>query len=195
MRSLLLSVNIPLQLSVRFNCRVDPLYAFFIQWSPDIYGGEDEIDPTARGFIVIDEESEDFDFGHLSTPVEDHFKAHSMSKDWEVRSKAAAGAPVGFFGGAGDAPHTGADNFLISEATLNSLKSQLGEIPSVPLRVFNRISFKRKREDSTSSGTAPSEGGCTETATVKPTVGIKDWEVYIQKKIPRSIPCDAAQCM
>ena len=152
---------------------MDPLYAFFIQWSPDIYGGEDEINPTERGFIVINEDdTKEIDFEHLTTPVEDHFKAHSMSKDWEVRSKAAAGAPMGFLG-VGDAPHSG-DNFLISETTLNSIKSQLGEIPSVPLRVFNRISFKRKREDSTSGGTAPSEGGVD---TVKPTVGIKDWEV------------------
>ncbi len=36
-------------LTLTLCCRVDNLYAFFIQWSPDIYGGEDEIDPTERG--------------------------------------------------------------------------------------------------------------------------------------------------
>ena len=69
-------------------CRVDPLYAFFVQWSPEIYGGEDEIDPKERGFVVIDDEedSEDMDV------VEEHFRTENgsvvrqMSKDWEVRT-------------------------------------------------------------------------------------------------------------
>ncbi len=153
---------------------MDPLYAFFIQWSPDIYGGDDEIDPKERGFVVISEEDEELSV--LGTPVEDHFKSESwrqrsVSKDWEVRAKTAVSSHGGHDNHDGGAHN---DSFLISETTLNSLKTQLGEIPNVPLRVFNRISFKRKREDSSGSADGNSAPG---SATIVNTVGIKDWEV------------------
>ena len=68
----------------RFSCHfsVDHLYAFFIQWSPNLYGGEDEIDPKERGFVVIEDEDEDEEEIHV-----DFVKGRlirSMSKDWEV---------------------------------------------------------------------------------------------------------------
>jgi hypothetical protein len=71
--------------------RVDHLYAFFIQWSPNIYGGEDEIDPKERGFVVIEDDEDNEESINV---VEDHFpsekqrliKQLSMSKDWEKAS-------------------------------------------------------------------------------------------------------------
>ncbi|KAL3847555.1 hypothetical protein ACJMK2_018460 [Sinanodonta woodiana] len=72
--------------------KVDPLYAFFVQWSPDIYGDEEDIDPEKRGFVVIDEMEDS-----LSSPIEEldaldeHFGPNSnFHKDWEVISKAEA---------------------------------------------------------------------------------------------------------
>ncbi|KAK3590702.1 hypothetical protein CHS0354_008040 [Potamilus streckersoni] len=72
--------------------KVDPLYAFFVQWTPDIYGDEEDIDPEKRGFVVIDEMEDS-----LSSPMEEldvldeHFGPNStFHKDWEVISKAEA---------------------------------------------------------------------------------------------------------
>ncbi len=125
--------------------------------------------------IDEDDDAAQFDLGaHLSTPVEDHFKAassQSITKDWEVRSRvlSRAGVRVGVAPGGA---HSNDNNFLLSE--LSSLKTQLGEIPSVPLRVFKRISFKRKREDSSSSGTAAEGSAATEGGEA---TALKDWEV------------------
>jgi uncharacterized protein YwqG len=66
---------------------VDQLYAFFIQWSPNIYGVEDDIDPKERGFVVVDESEENEESMEV---VEDHFESNrgrfmrQMTKDWEV---------------------------------------------------------------------------------------------------------------
>ncbi len=68
--------------------RVDPLYAFFVQWSPEIYGSDDEIKPEERGFVVIDDDDSDDDIDM----IEDHYQSEGssrrlqrhMSKDWEV---------------------------------------------------------------------------------------------------------------
>ena len=73
--------------------RVDPLYAFFIQWSPELYGEEDEMaDPSSRGFVVI----EDDDVEEELEVIDDYFEAKnysrgrriSLSKGWEVREEA-----------------------------------------------------------------------------------------------------------
>ena len=61
--------------------RVDPLYAFFVQWSPNIYGGDDEIDPTERGFVMINDDEEEEELDESGLPS----LRRQMSKDWEVR--------------------------------------------------------------------------------------------------------------
>ena len=79
-------------LKLELNCtgfRVDHLYAFFVQWSPNIYGGEDEIDPTERGFVVINDSEEEDEGEENMDVIEDHFKQErrlmrQMTKDWEV---------------------------------------------------------------------------------------------------------------
>ncbi|XP_064652642.1 nuclear receptor coactivator 7-like isoform X7 [Lineus longissimus] len=61
--------------------KVDHLYAFFIQWSPNLYGG-DEIDPKERGFVIIEDDDEVEEDMHV-----DFVKGRitrSMSKDWEI---------------------------------------------------------------------------------------------------------------
>lgn len=67
---------------------MDQLYAFFIQWSPNIYGAEEDIDPKERGFVVLDSDNEDQE--NSMEVVEDHFRpdrgrmVRQMTKDWEV---------------------------------------------------------------------------------------------------------------
>ena len=67
-------------------CRVDPLYAFFVQWSPDIYGGEDEINPAERGegaFCLVSPRAVAGDcvINHKFSPKKDGF---SERMDWLV---------------------------------------------------------------------------------------------------------------
>ena len=114
---------------------MDHLYAFFVQWSPNIYGGEDEIDPAARGFVVVDENEQQF-----MEMVEDYYKSETrgrmvrtVSKDWEVRKEASQ-------------PQSESEGFLLTE--LSALKTQLVELPQSTMRVFSRVSFKRKRGES-----------------------------------------------
>jgi hypothetical protein len=51
-----------------------------VQWTPEIYGDEEEITPEKRGFVVIeDDESEDLEM------LDEHFGPNStFAKDWEV---------------------------------------------------------------------------------------------------------------
>ncbi|XP_052765571.1 oxidation resistance protein 1-like isoform X4 [Mya arenaria] len=64
--------------------KVDHLYAFFVQWTPQIYGDEEEITPELRGFVVI-EEPEDIDDLEM---LDEHFGPDSaFQKDWEFCSK------------------------------------------------------------------------------------------------------------
>ncbi|XP_053382496.1 nuclear receptor coactivator 7-like isoform X4 [Mercenaria mercenaria] len=60
--------------------KVDHLYAFFVQWTPEIYGDEEEITPEKRGFVVIeDDDSEDLEM------LDEHFGPNSaFQKDWEL---------------------------------------------------------------------------------------------------------------
>ena len=58
-------------------CRVDQLYAFFLQWSPDIYDNDEELDADAQGFVVVEHDSIDI--------VDNHFQpAHRLSQSWKV---------------------------------------------------------------------------------------------------------------
>ena len=62
---------------------MDALYAFFVQWTPDIYGDLDEIDPEIRGFVVIDDE-EETEEENLEI-IDEHFASiQKIRKDWEV---------------------------------------------------------------------------------------------------------------
>lgn len=69
--------------------RADNLYAFFVQWRPEIYGDSDDFDPEEQGFVVVQEpdiplESVDENL----QVVEEHFGGTktSFKKDWEVSS-------------------------------------------------------------------------------------------------------------
>ena len=53
-------------------CRVDLLYAFFIQWKPDAYGNESQ---SEVGFVPIEDEE-----GEQTRTVTNR----KMGKDWEV---------------------------------------------------------------------------------------------------------------
>ncbi|XP_041360796.1 oxidation resistance protein 1-like isoform X3 [Gigantopelta aegis] len=69
--------------------KVDALYAFFVQWTPDIYGDQDEIDPEIRGFVVIDDE-EKTEEENLEI-IDEHFASiQKIRKDWEIISKEEA---------------------------------------------------------------------------------------------------------
>lgn len=61
------------------------MYAFFVQWRPDIYG-DDDIFAEDRGFVVV----ENVDLEEQARPlpiVEDYFGQFGADfrKDWEVR--------------------------------------------------------------------------------------------------------------
>ncbi|XP_023932512.1 oxidation resistance protein 1 [Lingula anatina] len=72
--------------------KVDHLYAFFIQWSPNIYGDESDIDPQERGFVMIGEDEEEEELAleeeHFVTPSKriPRRLTRVVSKDWEVVS-------------------------------------------------------------------------------------------------------------
>ena len=57
--------------------RADNLYAFFLQWSPDVYGKDGSSDDV--GFVAVDEE-----FDSSLEVIEDFFE-EPIGKDWEVR--------------------------------------------------------------------------------------------------------------
>ncbi|XP_025090916.1 oxidation resistance protein 1-like isoform X2 [Pomacea canaliculata] len=69
--------------------KADNLYAFFVQWRPEIYGDSDDFDPEEQGFVVVQEpdiplESVDENL----QVVEEHFGGTktSFKKDWEIVS-------------------------------------------------------------------------------------------------------------
>ena len=66
-----------------YHFRVDHLYAFFVQWTPEIYGDQEDIDPEKRGFVVIPDNQED-DEDSLEV-LDEYFGQNScLYKDWEV---------------------------------------------------------------------------------------------------------------
>lgn len=56
--------------------RVDHLYAFFVQWSPDVYGKE----AREQGFVVVEKDELD---------MIDNFFSDPASCSWEVSSVGA----------------------------------------------------------------------------------------------------------
>lgn len=54
------------------HCRVDHLYSFFVQWSPDVYGKE----AREQGFVVVEKDE---------LNMIDNFFSDPTSCSWEVR--------------------------------------------------------------------------------------------------------------
>lgn len=70
--------------------RVDQLYAFFVQWSPDKYGDEEDIDPASRGFVVVDEDDPEVGEDEALDIFDEYFgpsSSHRIHRDWEVREE------------------------------------------------------------------------------------------------------------
>eukprot|EP00057_Strongylocentrotus_purpuratus_P019239 XP_011673713.1 PREDICTED: nuclear receptor coactivator 7 isoform X2 [Strongylocentrotus purpuratus] len=63
--------------------KADNLYAFFLQWSPDVYGKE--VSPSELGFVVVEDSNEDEEL----ELIEDFFK-EPIHKDWEIISREEA---------------------------------------------------------------------------------------------------------
>ncbi|XP_071493609.1 oxidation resistance protein 1-like [Diadema antillarum] len=63
--------------------KADNLYAFFLQWSPEVYGKE--VSPSEAGFVVVrdNEENEELEL------IEDFFK-EPIHKDWEIITREEA---------------------------------------------------------------------------------------------------------
>ena len=59
--------------------RVDHLYGFFVQWSPDVYGKE----AREQGFVVVDE-----------MDMIDNFFSDPASCSWEVDTAASRRSPL-----------------------------------------------------------------------------------------------------
>ncbi|KAL5013835.1 hypothetical protein ScPMuIL_008105 [Solemya velum] len=70
--------------------KVDSLYAFFVQWTPEIYGDEIEMDPHKRGFVVIEEDDNCFDDDGLHLHEEYFGNTYGLHKDWEIISQEEA---------------------------------------------------------------------------------------------------------
>ena len=66
--------------------RADHLYAFFVQWRPDIYG-DDDIYAEDRGFVVVENVNLEDQAESLHI-VDDYFGQFGADfrKDWEVRA-------------------------------------------------------------------------------------------------------------
>ena len=66
--------------------RADHLYAFFVQWRPDIYG-DDDIFAEDRGFVVVENVNLEDQAESLHI-VDDYFGQFGADfrKDWEVRA-------------------------------------------------------------------------------------------------------------
>ncbi|XP_062595745.1 oxidation resistance protein 1-like isoform X1 [Saccostrea cucullata] len=63
--------------------KVDQLYAFFVQWKPELYGDDEEISAERRGFVVLDEDDPD-----EMEVFEEYFSngLTALQKDWEIIS-------------------------------------------------------------------------------------------------------------
>lgn len=63
--------------------KADNLYAFFLQWSPDLYGKE--VSPSEVGFVVVQDSQEEEEL----ELIEDFFK-EPIHKDWEIITREEA---------------------------------------------------------------------------------------------------------
>ena len=63
---------------------MDQLYAFFVQWKPELYGDDKEISAERRGFVVF--EDEDKEDPNEMDVIEEYFNngITALQKDWEV---------------------------------------------------------------------------------------------------------------
>lgn len=63
---------------------MDQLYAFFVQWKPELYGDDEEISAERRGFVVL--EDEDKEDPNEMDVIEEYFNngITALQKDWEV---------------------------------------------------------------------------------------------------------------
>ena len=63
---------------------MDQLYAFFVQWKPELYGDDEEISAERRGFVVL--EDEDKEDPNEMDVIEEYFNngMTALKKDWEV---------------------------------------------------------------------------------------------------------------
>ncbi|XP_052701606.1 oxidation resistance protein 1-like isoform X5 [Crassostrea angulata] len=63
--------------------KVDQLYAFFVQWKPELYGDEEEISAERRGFVVL--EDDDKEDSEEMEVFEEYFNngVTALQKDWE----------------------------------------------------------------------------------------------------------------
>nr|XP_022295152.1 oxidation resistance protein 1-like isoform X3 [Crassostrea virginica] len=66
--------------------KVDQLYAFFVQWKPELYGDDEEISAERRGFVVL--EDEDKEDPNEMDVIEEYFNngITALQKDWEIIS-------------------------------------------------------------------------------------------------------------
>jgi len=64
-------------------CRVDHLYGFFVQWSPDVYGRE----AREQGFVVVEKDELDMIDNFFSDPA-------SCSWEVELSRKGGGGTPA-----------------------------------------------------------------------------------------------------
>ena len=69
---LLVPVDLVLTAMANVFFRVDHLYTFFVQWSPDVYGK----DAKEQGFVVVEKEE---------LNMIDNFFSEPTTKSWEVR--------------------------------------------------------------------------------------------------------------
>ncbi|KAJ8322197.1 hypothetical protein KUTeg_000668 [Tegillarca granosa] len=67
--------------------KVDHLYAFFVQWTPEIYGGDEDINLLKRGFVVLGDEEEDNSDEEKLEIMDEYFGTAALQKDWEIISK------------------------------------------------------------------------------------------------------------
>lgn len=70
-------VDLVLILIMNMFFRVDHLYTFFVQWSPDVYGK----DAKEQGFVVVEKEE---------LNMIDNFFSEPTTKSWEVSHQAGA---------------------------------------------------------------------------------------------------------
>lgn len=63
--------------------KVDHLYAFFVQWKPEIYGDDEEMMAEKRGFVVLPDEGDET--GDVDI-LDEYFGGGSLQKDWEIIS-------------------------------------------------------------------------------------------------------------
>lgn len=62
------------------------MYAFFVQWKPELYGDEEEISAERRGFVVL--EDDDKEDSEEMEVFEEYFNngVTALQKDWEVQN-------------------------------------------------------------------------------------------------------------